>query len=71
MKIRDLSRHELILLLSAYRNTAKDYRNLCAAFAEQDYGRDPIHKIDCRCKAAQLGELIDDYELILKGELDG
>lgn len=63
--IRKLSQEDLVKLVIAYRNKLKDCRNICIAFARQNMAQDPLHKIICAMKEAELDTAISDYKRVL------
>lgn len=66
--IRKLSPHEMVSLIIAYRNELRSCESLCRSFAEENYAQDPLHKVACAYKAANLDTVIHDYKQALNKE---
>lgn len=66
--IRKLSPHEMVALIIAYRNELLTCEKLCRSFAEENYAQEPLHKVTCAYKAANINTLVHDYERALERE---
>ena len=64
--IRKLSPHEMVTLITVYRNKLKECSTLCKAFAQENFAQDVMHKIVCGYKKAELDILIEDYECAIR-----
>ncbi len=66
--IRDLSKHELVTLVTAYRNELKSCNEIFKDFAENNLAQDVWHKVICARKLARVQSMIEDYKEAMKGE---
>lgn len=64
--IRKLSPHEMVTLITVYRNKLRDCSELCKAFAQENFAQDVMHKIVCGYKKAKLDTLIEDYTYAIR-----
>lgn len=64
--IRQLTPHQMVTMIIAYRNALKDCQKLCKAFAQENFAQDVMHKVMCAYKEAELDTLITDYEYVLR-----
>lgn len=66
--IRQLSIHDLVTLVSVYRNKLKGCQKLCIEFARNNYAQDVMHKVICAHMEADIDLLVKDYEWALRKE---
>ena len=68
MGIRQLSTHDLVTLVTAYRKKLIGCRKLCEDFARNNLAQDVMHKVQCAYMEADLDLIIRDYEEALRKE---
>lgn len=66
--IRQLSPHDLVTLVSVYRNKLKGCQKLCEDFAQNNYAQDVMHKVICGYLAADIDVITKDYNEALRKE---
>ena len=66
--IRDLSKHELITLVTVYRNELKSCNEIFKDFAVNNFAQNVWHKVICAIKLARVQSMIEDYKVAIKGK---
>lgn len=66
MGIRDLSKHDLVRLVLAYRDECMTSGNIFKDYAENNLAQQPLHKVVSARKYARISTLCEDFNVILR-----